>query len=237
MSDHEPVGADRLILLRHGRTEWNATGRFQGQADIPLDELGVEQARLAAETLRHEPIDQIWSSDLLRAHATATTVAERIGLPVRTSRELREIHVGSWEGLTAADLREIDPEFGERYTRGEDVRRSATGETTGEVGQRVAAELTRIATEAPAGATVLVGIHGLAALAGTSVLLGLPHEHWRALAPLVNCHWVDLRHMVRNRFAGGDRVWRLHAWNVGAPGAVDGERPVRDADARERVTR
>lgn len=216
-------GATRLILLRHGRTEWNATGRFQGQTDIPLDELGREQARLAAISLASEQIDEVWASDLSRAHDTARTVAEVYGLPVRTDPALREINCGSWEGLTAVQVAELDPAYGERYATGEDVRRSATGETTVEVGDRVAAKLAEIAAGAADGSTVLVGIHGQAALTGALTLLGFPYEAWIRFASLNNCHWIDLRH-------GPTGAWRQHSWNVGPAGFVDGERKVRPTE-------
>jgi len=216
-------GAARLILLRHGRTEWNAAGRFQGQADIPLDELGREQARLAAVALGAEQIDQAWSSDLSRAYETARTVAELHGLPVRTDPALREIHVGTWEGLTSDEVAEIDPAYGQRYASGEDVRRSATGETTVEVGVRVAAKLAEISVGAADGATVLIGIHGLAALSGALTLLGFPYEAWSRFASLSNCHWIDLRR-------GPTGAWRQHAWNVGPYGFVDGEQVVRPGE-------
>lgn len=212
----------RLILLRHGRTEWNATARFQGQADIPLDELGREQARLAGEALATTSIDEFWSSDLSRAHDTARAVAEPRGMTVRADPAFREIHVGSWEGLTAAEVSRIDPEFGVRYARGEDVRRSETGETTTEVGDRVAAKLREL-VEVSEAATVLVGIHGLAAMSGALTFLEFPRASWLSFAPLINCHWIDLR-----RGPGGD--WRIHGWNVGPDGLVDGEQQVRSAE-------
>lgn len=216
-------GASRLILLRHGRTEWNATGRFQGQADISLDSLGREQARLAGLALRDAPISEVWSSDLSRAHETARAVAAHHDLPVRTDRALREIHVGTWEGLTSAQVAELDPTYGQRYASGEDVRRSATGETTREVGDRVAAKLGEIAAGSADGATVLIGIHGLAALSGSLTLLGFPYEAWFRFASLTNCHWIDLRR-------GPTGAWRQHAWNVGPEGFVDGEVAVRSTE-------
>ncbi|MGD7708149.1 histidine phosphatase family protein [Microlunatus sp. Y2014] len=234
MSDHSTTagtdprpdsrtGATRFILLRHGRTAWNAAGRFQGQADIPLDDVGEQQAQAAADVLVDERIDTIWASDLVRAHATALAVGERHGLPVRTDRQLREIHVGSWEGMTSAEVAELDPSYGERYARGEDVRRSPTGETSSEVGTRVAARLREIAAAEPSGSTVLVGIHGHAAYAGSAALLGMPYEQWKLLGPLSNCHWVDLQR-------GPSGAWRIAGWNVGPTGMPDGERPVRPGE-------
>lgn len=213
-------GATQLILLRHGRTEWNATGRLQGHADIPLDALGLEQAELAADVLGRRTITEIWSSDLDRARATAQAVADRVELPVRTDPAFREIHVGDWQGLTLTELHEQEPDLADRYASGEDVRRSSTGETVGEVGDRVAARLETVVAAAAAGATVLVGIHGLAGKSGALTFVGLPQSLWDRFDSLTNCHWIELRRTHLD-------TWRIHAWNVGPDLFVDGEQQIR----------
>ena len=94
--------------MRHGQSEWNAQGRWQGQADPPLTELGREQARLAAHRL--EDIDAVVASDLQRAAQTASIVAAHLQLPVaHTDHRLRERHAGPWQGLTHADIERIWP--------------------------------------------------------------------------------------------------------------------------------
>ena len=203
--------AGQLIVLRHGRTEWNATGRFQGQADIALDDRGRRQADQAARVLAELAPAAIVSSDLIRATQTAAALADLTGLGVSTDPRLREIHVGSWEGLTFEDVLRVDPELGERYLRGEDVRRSATGETVSEVGVRVARALTTIAETAVDGSTVVVVMHGLAARVGVCQLVGLPTETWKRLGSLHNCGWITLE---RHRVGG---YWRIADYNVTAP--------------------
>src|SRR5215211_8135113 len=137
--------AARIIIWRHGRTDWNVVNRFQGQADIPLDQLGYEQAMRAAEVLaRYEP-SRLYSSDLSRCHQTAEVLAERTGLEIVTDKRLREIHVGSWEGLLGEEIRSADPELAHRLWAGEDVRRSPTGESPSEVAERMFEVLTEIA--------------------------------------------------------------------------------------------
>ena len=200
--------AGQLIVLRHGRTEWNATGRFQGQADIPLDDRGGAQAERAARVLAELAPAAIVSSDLPRATQTAGALAELTGLAVATDQRLREIHVGSWEGLTIEEILEVDPDLAARYLAGEDVRRSATGETIGEVAERVAEALTEIADAAADGSTVVVVMHGLAARVGVCRLVGLPPETWRHLGGLHNCGWITVE---RHRF--GD-YWRIADYNV-----------------------
>jgi glucosyl-3-phosphoglycerate phosphatase len=205
------VTAGQLIVLRHGRTEWNATGRFQGQADIPLDDRGLAQAQQAAQVLAELAPGAIVSSDLRRATQTAGALSELTGLGVALDARLREIHVGSWEGLTIEGIQEADPELARRYLAGEDVRRSATGEKIGEVAERVALTLEEIARLAADGSTVVVVMHGLAARVGVCCWVGLPPETWRHLGGLHNCGWITLE---RHRF--GD-YWRIADYNVTAP--------------------
>jgi len=103
-----------LLLARHGETEWNREERFQGHADPPLNETGREQAAALAEKLAGEPIEAVYSSDLHRASETAEIVAGRLGLPVERDAGLREIDVGSWQGLTRAQI-DGRPWDGETY--------------------------------------------------------------------------------------------------------------------------
>ncbi|HYP46378.1 MAG TPA: histidine phosphatase family protein [Propionibacteriaceae bacterium] len=200
--------ARRLVIWRHGRTTWNRTGRFQGQADIPLDELGEVQAKTAAPVLAAMSPGRIVASDLTRAKQTAAHLAEQAGLPVSLDPRLREIHVGSWEGLTADEVAEIDPDSARRYLAGEDVRRSPTGETVGEVAERVAEALSEIADRSEEGEIVVVVMHGLAGRVGTCRLVGIPPEAWRLLGGMDNCGWISL---TRHRTGG---YWRIEAYNV-----------------------
>jgi probable phosphoglycerate mutase len=98
-----------ILLARHGETDWNREGRFQGWADPPLNEAGREQARALAERLRDTPFDAVYSSDLRRAHETAAIVAAPHGVPVVSDPDLREIDVGSWSGLTRTEIEERFP--------------------------------------------------------------------------------------------------------------------------------
>jgi len=93
-----------ILLARHGETEWNRIGRYQGWADPTLNETGREQARSLAAQLRSTPIDAVYSSDLRRAHETAEIVAEPHGVPVVVEPGLREVNVGEWSGLTRAEV-------------------------------------------------------------------------------------------------------------------------------------
>jgi broad specificity phosphatase PhoE len=162
-----------LLLARHGETDWNRDGRWQGWADPPLNATGREQARLLAEQLRATPFDAVYSSDLRRAFETAEIVAEPHGVEVVADPGLREIDVGSWSGLTRT---EIEERFGlERLD----------GETREQHGARVLAAVERIARE-HTGERVLVVTHG-----GTMRAL---HGHVSDLPfhPVANCGVLEL---------------------------------------------
>jgi len=137
--------ATRILLVRHGETDWNATGRIQGHNDKPLNAAGRLQARQAAQRLAREPIRALYSSDLARAFETATIIGESLGLTVVTSPRLRERQYGAWEGLTAA---EIQARYPEQYAL---WRARATdfappqGETRSQLLTRALAELQMIA--------------------------------------------------------------------------------------------
>ena len=198
------------MVWRHGRTEWNATGRFQGQGGVGLDEEGVLQAKRAAAVLAGLGPSAIISSDLARASQTATALSMASGVPVLLDKRLREIHVGSWEGLTWQEVLATDSDLGQRLWDGEEVRRSATGETPEEVGARVAEVLTEVAGRIEDDTTVVLATHGTAGRMGTGQFLGLPPASWRTFGALVNCGWILLK-----RSRGG--AWRLHQYNVTAP--------------------
>lgn len=99
-----------LFIFRHGETDWNREGRFQGHFDIPINETGQEQARQLATRLSNHAIQAILSSDLLRAQQTAQIVADQLGIPVFLEPRLREAHLGEAQGLTRE---QIIAKFGE----------------------------------------------------------------------------------------------------------------------------
>ncbi|MCW2812263.1 MAG: phosphoglycerate mutase family protein [Friedmanniella sp.] len=200
--------AARIIVWRHGRTEWNVEQRFQGQADIPLDSRGVAQAREGAQVLATFGLSAIYASDLGRAFQTATALADVTGLPITTDKRLREIHVGSWEGLLGSEVAEVDPEAAAKLHAGVDVRRSATGESVAEVGERTGAALAEIGAGAEDGSTVVVATHGLSGRAGVCQLVGLPPETWRVFGSLDNCAWTVLE------WHRGGGYWRIAEYNV-----------------------
>lgn len=201
------MAATRLVLVRHGQTDWNLAGRFQGQADIPLNDAGRAQARVMAPVVARMKPDALWSSDLSRARETAAAISEVTGLVARESARLQEINVGTWAGLTMDDAELEMPDFRDALRAGRDFRRSPTGETAGECGARVAAVLREIAQANQGMTTVVVG-HGLALRMAMMALVGLEFSAGLALGGLWNCSWTVLER--------GER-WRLLSYNNVAP--------------------
>ena len=107
-----------LLLVRHGETDWNRDGRWQGGSDTRLNDLGREQARELAEQLDGS-IDVLYSSDLARARETAEIVAAKLGLEVQVDPRLRERSFGSWEGLTMLEIEERFADSHRRWRAGE----------------------------------------------------------------------------------------------------------------------
>ena len=89
-----------VTLVRHGKTDWNDTGRFQGHSDIPLNEKGLEQARVVAQTLAQEEFDVVVSSDLIRCRETAEIICEGKNVSIVCDARWREMDFGPGEGLT-----------------------------------------------------------------------------------------------------------------------------------------
>jgi broad specificity phosphatase PhoE len=171
-----------LLLARHGETDWNREGRWQGWADPPLNDTGRAQARLLAEQLRETPFDAVYSSDLERARETAEILAAPHGVPVVLDRDLREIDVGSWSGLTREEIAERFPD-GSR----------PDGETHEQQAARVRAAVTRIAREHPGGRVLVVG-HGGTIRSIHDVITDLPYH------PIANCGVLEV-HFRGDRLA------------------------------------
>jgi glucosyl-3-phosphoglycerate phosphatase len=200
----------KLVLWRHGQTTYNAERRFQGQSDVPLNDVGREQARRAARYLAAMKPDAIFSSDLSRAAETAAILAGLTGLTVQLDKDLRERGGGSWEGKTADEIRAQFPEAFANWA-------PSDGETAVAVADRASAAMERIADGLPGGSLAVVVAHGGALGFGAARLLGIPDD-LRALGPFGNCCWsVVSRRLGR---------WRLLEHNVGIL-----PEPVLDVDA------
>ena len=212
----------RLILLRHGQTEYNATDRMQGQLDTDLSELGRTQAKTAAaELATREPI-RIVSSDLRRALDTAVALGDAAGVSVTQDERLRETHLGEWQGLTHTEVDDIAPGARPAW-RADATIAPPGGESRIDVARRsvplVRELLSGVAEWGADGdqrPLVLVAHGGLIA-ALTAALLDLPTDRWPVLGGLANTSWVQLG----AHGDGADPSWRLDVWNASARVASD----------------
>jgi probable phosphoglycerate mutase len=201
----------RAIIWRHGRTSWNAAGRYQGQANPPLDDTGVAQAALAATMIATLRPDVIVTSDLQRAASTAEALARVTGLVPLIDPRLRERSLGHWEGLTRAEVAQRYPDEMADWLAGRDVSRRG-GESRIEVGTRALAAFAELTDGTGTDNMLAVLVtHSATAISLTSALLGLPQDT-PVLGPLANCHWTEMRR--------DDSGWRVRAHNNGAPGVV-----------------
>ncbi|OBF91502.1 histidine phosphatase [Mycobacterium sp. 852014-52450_SCH5900713] len=213
----------RLIMLRHGQTEFNAGSRMQGQLDSQLSELGRAQAIAAAEVLgKLQPL-LIVSSDLHRAYDTAIRLGERTGLPIRVDPRLRETHLGDWQGLTHTEVDTQAP--GARLAWREDATWAPHG---GESRVDVAARSVPLVTELVSGEPewggpqhadrpVVLVAHGGLIAALSAALLKLPVANWPTLGGMGNASWVQLSGHADDSGAGFDSIrWRLDVWNASA---------------------
>ena len=148
-----------FIIVRHGYSKFNKEGRYTGQMDIPLDEIGMLQAKLNAKfVMQNYRIDAIYSSDLKRAMETARPVAEALHLPIHPEKDLREIDAGSWHGRIIAELKQKHGEEYYQWMAGTDNRESGDRESRAELRARSLAAFHRIA-ETEEGKNVLVVTH------------------------------------------------------------------------------
>lgn len=168
----------RLLLIRHGQTEWNKLGKYQGQSDVALSEEGLEQARCLAEHFPVEKLDAVYASDLFRAMVTARTVADRFGLAVQKEEAFRELSFGDWEGLTYQEIVEGWPEAMSNFLTHPDVMKIPHGETFAQVQARAMGRLWEIVAEHEAkDHVVAIFAHGAVLRTMLTALMHMPLSH------------------------------------------------------------
>ena len=195
----------RIILWRHGNTDWNATHRVQGQTDVPLNDLGREQAAQAAARLAPLRPDLLISSDLQRGARTADALAELTGLRPERDARLRERHFGDWQTFTTPEIKERFPESRAKWEAGDPDPGDGI-EPMVDLTKRVGEVIREIAERVPGGLAVLAS-HGGSIKYGVAALLGWPEEILPSIAPVGNCHWVEIRQEAKYG-------WRLSAYNA-----------------------
>jgi alpha-ribazole phosphatase len=165
----------RFVLIRHGETDWNKEGRYQGHTDVPLNAKGREQAEAMAEALKNRPLQAIYASDLQRARDTAEILAAATGAPMHVDPRLREIDLGEWEGRLSADIQKTDMDLLTRRRVDPLDTFPPGGEGVRQVMARVVPLLDEIARRHPDSRVALVS-HGTTLAAVKVHLLHLPLE-------------------------------------------------------------
>lgn len=191
----------RLILIRHGETDWNVEGRYQGQADPPLNARGREQAQRLAESLRDAGLEVLYASPLRRAWETALVVAQVLHLPLHEEPRLKEIHLGAWQGMWYKDICAQYPDLLKAWKERPWSVRPPGGESLPEVQHRVyravddilarhAGQCVGLVTHETPLAMLLIRFRGL----GPEVVgqLRWPNTHWEevrvAVPPALEGH-------------------------------------------------
>jgi broad specificity phosphatase PhoE len=176
-----------ILLARHGETDWNREGRFQGHADPPLNSTGRAQAVDLSVALMAEELAAVYSSPLRRALETAEVVAASHGLEPVSVDDLREVDVGSWSGLTRG---EVEERFPEQFARWLDYGQGwEDGETYEQMGKRALDALLRLAA-AHDGERVLAVTHGGPIRAAFAFADGTSHAEARRLGPQIGNTFV-----------------------------------------------
>ncbi|MFN2489259.1 MAG: histidine phosphatase family protein [Actinomycetota bacterium] len=166
-----------IYLVRHGRTALNPEGRFRGRHDVPLDDVGLKEAAVAADALSAVKLAAAYSSPLARAHDTADVIAQRCGIEVIVMPALTDLDYGAWQGLTQAEARSRDPREYETF-KSDPLRAGPPG------GESIAALKTR----------VLRCLEQIATQSAAAPVAAVTHE-------------VPMRAVLAETSDGGDRFW------------------------------
>ena len=170
----------KLLLVRHGETQWNHEGRALGRGEQRLTDAGREQASAVARVLSRENIEAIYSSPLKRALETAKTIGSVLGLPVKVSEELVEVDAGELEGLTSEEMRTRYPDFMALWDRDPGNAVMPGGEPMSQVQERVWQLAQCFMRERPEANVVAVS-HNFAIQTVICKALGLPLSAFRNL--------------------------------------------------------
>ncbi len=168
----------RLLLVRHGLTDWNSQGRIQGRTETQLSEVGLRQAKALGQRLASEKLDAIYASSLSRARVTAEIIAQHHEVPVQIEPRLCEANYGAWEGRTMDELRTLDPERAEAWLDEPTEVAPPGGETLEQVARRVASFLDELRWR-PEEEQILLVAHGGTVRALLSEVLHVPQGYSR----------------------------------------------------------
>ena len=159
-----------LWLVRHGETDWNASGRIQGFSDVALSDVGLRQAKALAARIGHESFDAIYASDLERAHLTAKTVFPNAA--IQLDKRLREFNFGVFEGQTWKAMTQEERQQMSVWFLGPYDQRVPQGESSDDLRARVSAFISSL----PKSGRVIVFTHGGVVASAAHLVTGRPRE-------------------------------------------------------------
>ena len=205
-----PDSPIRIVLWRHGQTDWNVENRFQGHSDIPLNKVGQYQASEAAKVLAALRPDRIISSDLIRAQETAAALAALTDIKVEINPNLRETDGGLWEGKLASENRATHGELFANWYEGGDEPAGVTGERRSDVAKRAVAVIEKETTNFSG--TIVFVTHGGTVRSVLGSILKLPIAQWGVIGGLSNACWSILE--LTKHHTGSK--WYLAEHNAGS---------------------
>jgi len=205
-----PDSPIRVVLWRHGQTDWNVENRFQGHSDIPLNKVGQYQASEAAKVLAALRPDRIISSDLIRAQSTAAALAALTDITVEINPNLRETDGGLWEGKLASENRATHGELFANWYEGGDEPAGVTGERRSDVAKRAVAVIEKETTNFSG--TIVFVTHGGTVRSVLGSILKLPIAQWGVIGGLSNACWSILE--LTKHHTGSK--WYLAEHNAGS---------------------
>jgi len=200
----------RVVLWRHGQTDWNVENRFQGHSDIALNKVGQYQASEAAKVLAALRPDRIISSDLIRAQSTAAALAALTDIKVEINSDLRETDGGLWEGKLASENRASHGELFANWYEGGDEPAGVTGERRSDVAKRAVAVIEK--ETANFSGTIVFVTHGGTVRSVLGSILKLPIAQWGVIGGLSNACWSILE--LTKHHTGSK--WYLAEHNAGS---------------------
>ena len=206
---------NRIVLWRHGQTDWNVENRFQGHSDIALNAVGQFQVKHAAPLIAQMNPTKIIASDLGRAVNTAKALSILVNLEIEIDNRLRETNGGNWEGKTGEQNRAEDFTNFVRWIDGDDIPAGGIGERRIEVMDRAVAAIND-ALKDKTNQTLVVATHGGTARCVIGGMLKLPPTNFTAIGGLSNACWSILE--------SSPRGWHLVEHNAGSiPEPILGE--------------
>jgi probable phosphoglycerate mutase len=195
--------ATRLVLVRHGETDWNAESRLQGHRPVPLNAHGRNEAKLLARRVAAERPRNLYSSDLARAMQTAQIIAEETGLEIIATPKLREADFGQWEGKTYAEVQADSPAAFDNWVQSDFHNAPPGGESAAELRERVIAFLAEVIEKHPGRTSALV-THGGPCKYAIAHTLGIsPGGIYRYAVDNASVHIIEI----------GPYGWRLATLN------------------------